>query len=597
MTSDDETPKKNLNPLEGLELDDDGLSDASPEDLEDIDAIDDIIDASPLGSELDQEEFSDDGENDFAAELSAMPDAGHGGGDDDMPSFDSDEENEFPAKKSGGMKKMLAPALVLVIAAGAAGYIMMNPAVISGIAGGGSSADTPVAASFDAQAAKRKAENEALAKAQAAAAREEAEARAAEQKAAKDKTLAEALPQPTANMNTGAQVASADIATMEPDEAIDDMLSAGQEMKEVAGKGDVKTPDEMPAFSNDLPEDLSVDAPDMKADKVSEVKDETLPRPPMDELVAATPAKEVKVARADTEPQKDAVQVADVDTSPKAGKDDAENNIFEEDFQSISGADSGRKSTAIPAKKPSQATDAGDAANGEEAYYDSNITVPGSQVSGIRKLDPRIEPATKFVVATTDAKKDDQESLVVAANRALKLRRYDAARDMFESLYAKNKRDKRILMGLAVAQQNTGRTESAIRTYEELLELDENNADAMVNMLGLIRAQYPSVALRRLLDLQDKYPGKAGIAAQIGVTQADMGQYDEAVRYLTRAATLDPQNAQHLFNLAIVSERQSKVKQAIAYYEQALEVDTVYGGAKTLPRDTIYDRLATLRRR
>ncbi len=607
MTSDDETQgKKNLNPLEGLELDDD-LAQATDEDFEDIDDIEEIIEASPLGSELDSEDFSGD-DDDFTAELSAISEGGLDTGD--MPAYDTDDD-EYVGK-SGGMKKVLAPALVLVMTAGVAGYIMMNPAILTGVMGGGSTdnnsavvanvAEQDIVVAVDDARLADESDASALAKAEAKKAKA-----LAKSKAKRDAALVAVPPQPSVNMNSDEVVPEADTALKseaDVEQAISDVLDAQAELENVPEIGevallsdsaenvtaapvkDVVATVEPPTFANDLPVEVSVDAPAMEKEMAVDDSVVELPRAPAESApVDVQPEPEIVkevVAEAPEMPKVTPV-VAEkkvVETKPA----DPENDIFENDFKEASGA--------TPAKKPAQGL-----SSDNDSFYDSEIRVPGSQIAGPRKLDPRIEPATKFVVATQDYKANDQEALVVAANRALKLRRYDAARDMFDSLYAKNKRDKRILMGLAVAQQNTGRIESAIKTYEELLDIDPDNADAMVNMLGLIREQYPSVALRRLMDLQSKYPSNAGIAAQIGVTQADLGQHNEAVRYLSRAASLDPQNAQHLFNLAIVTDRQGHGAEAISYYEQALEVDTVYGGGQTLPRETIYDRLAKLRRR
>ncbi|MBU0799908.1 MAG: tetratricopeptide repeat protein, partial [Alphaproteobacteria bacterium] len=242
---------------------------------------------------------------------------------------------------------------------------------------------------------------------------------------------------------------------------------------------------------------------------------------------------------------------------------------------------------------------AGTTPPGTNDYYDSGINLPKGAMAkdAMRVVDPKVEPGQKMIIARKDHTQGSQEALLESASRALKLQRYDAALEMYEQLYAKNKRDHRILMGLAVSQQFAGRPESAIQTYEALLDLDPRNADAMVNMLGLLRQQYPEVALRRLLDLQDKFPNNAGIAAQIGVTQADLGHYDDAVRYMQIAASLEPQNPQHLFNIAVIADRKGAVADAIKYYEDAMEADAIYAGGRSLPRESIYDRLSKLRQR
>jgi Flp pilus assembly protein TadD len=234
--------------------------------------------------------------------------------------------------------------------------------------------------------------------------------------------------------------------------------------------------------------------------------------------------------------------------------------------------------------------------SGKDIYYDNVPTTPMG-ATGPRKINPELEPASRFIVVKQDHEASDTESMLVAANRALKLGRYDAALDMFNQLYEKNSHDPRILMGRAVAQQNSNMTDSAIQTYQQLLDINPDDTDAMLNMLGLIRAQYPSVALRQLLDLSKKYPDNAGIAAQIGVTQADLGDFDDAMKYLGMAASLEPQNAQHVYNMAIVADRHGSVKQAVQYYEQALQIDAVYGNGRSIPRDTVNDRLAKLRQR
>jgi Flp pilus assembly protein TadD len=232
-----------------------------------------------------------------------------------------------------------------------------------------------------------------------------------------------------------------------------------------------------------------------------------------------------------------------------------------------------------------------------DVYYDG-INVPSGSMAkavGPRKLDPTQEPASKFVIVEKTHNANDREAQVEAASRALKLGRYDAAVEMYQKLYDKNPRDPRIVMGLAVAQQNSGMVEQAIQSYQNFLDIKPNDTDATVNMLGLVRQQYPAVALRRLKELADKYPSNAGIAAQIGITEGQEGNFDEALRYLGIAASMQPQNAAHLFNMAIIAEKKGDKAKAVNYYEQALEVDAVYGGGTSVPRDKIYSRLSRLR--
>ncbi len=236
-------------------------------------------------------------------------------------------------------------------------------------------------------------------------------------------------------------------------------------------------------------------------------------------------------------------------------------------------------------------------------YYDADALVPDSDLSaagatGPRKVDPAYEPGQKYIVVERGAAATSFEGQYVAATRALKLGRYAAAMEMFEKLYGKRHSDPRVLMGLAVAQQGAGFTESAAQTYEELLKVQPNNADAIVNLMGIMRLQYPSVTLKKLMELRNKYPTNAGIAAQLALVNAELKNYDDALRYFEIAASLDQRNASHIYNMAIVADQKGDVSHAIKYYERALQLDASYGdSANSLPREGIYDRLVVLRRK
>ena len=234
--------------------------------------------------------------------------------------------------------------------------------------------------------------------------------------------------------------------------------------------------------------------------------------------------------------------------------------------------------------------------NGADSYFSSSPS-PAVPSSTPRKVNPKKEPASKYVIVDKMVGSKGLGAQLTAADRALKLGHYDAAADMYDALYAKDPHDTRILMGRAVAYQNTGREKSALETYDQLLAIDHDNADALLNMLGLLSKQYPDVALRRLMNLHDQYPNNAMVAAQIGVTEAGMGQAADAQRYLGMAVSMDPNNAQHQFNLAVIEDKAGLRDKAVKDYEQALETDSVYGNGRSISREQIYDRLSALRQK
>ncbi len=301
--------------------------------------------------------------------------------------------------------------------------------------------------------------------------------------------------------------------------------------------------------------------------------DETVPMPVPVEQVPPPPGdmppppetQEIVVVPPSAAPAPDAAVLASPDAAPVAPPPSSELT------ETVSGGSTTAKLTPEPKSE------------GPDNYYDSRLNVPTGPLSesvGPRKVDPVLEPASKLVISKKTAGKGDIEAQVIAANRALELERYESALEMFNSLYERNPRDVRILMGRAVAQQKLGMDDVAIMSYEALLDVAPGNTDAIVNMMGLIKKQFP---------------GNAGIAAQLGMTYAQMGDNQQALQSLGTAASLDPNNAQHLYNMAVVADRAGSKAMAVQYYEQSLQTDAVYGAGRSVPREKIYDRLAKLR--
>lgn len=234
----------------------------------------------------------------------------------------------------------------------------------------------------------------------------------------------------------------------------------------------------------------------------------------------------------------------------------------------------------------------------EDIFFDAEDLAPSppsAQREGVRNVDPVTEPASRFVIVDKDQAAGSISARLVSAQRAMKLGRFDSALRIYNDLYKENAGDPNILLGRAIALQKVGMTEQAISAYEQLLDKRPDNLEARLNMLGLLGGRYPAVALSRLLELEKEYPENVGLLAQIAVMQAKMNLVDEAVENLGLAASLEPQNASHLFNLAVILDRADRTEEAVSYYERALEVDTIFGAGSSIPRDLVFERLAALR--
>lgn len=237
------------------------------------------------------------------------------------------------------------------------------------------------------------------------------------------------------------------------------------------------------------------------------------------------------------------------------------------------------------------------APSASDDFFDANQLVPQGEMSkkGPNAVDPNVQPASKLIVVKQNHKASSREARITAAERALNLGRYDSAVQMFDLLFDENKKDARVAMGRAVSLQRLGRFDEAMQMYEVVSELEPKNIDVKVNMLGLLASRYPAVALQRMLALYNDNRSNANLVAQIAIAYAQSGDSRSALQFLGTAASMEPRNANHLFNYAVIADRAGYTDKAIEYYERSLEVDTIHGGGRSIPRDAVYDRLVQIR--
>lgn len=283
--------------------------------------------------------------------------------------------------------------------------------------------------------------------------------------------------------------------------------------------------------------------------------------------------------------------------------DDIVNNVAKKTSEDLGNKNTGSSSSVlsddgtVSIAAPTAYGDNRGAIEGENDFFDAENIVPHGEMSkkGPIKVNPLTQPASKMVTVTKEFKPDSKTAKIVSAERAMSLGMYDSALTMFESLYIEYPREPRVLMGKAVSLQKLGRFDEAMQTYDVLTKMDPKNINVKVNMLGLLTTRYPAVALRQLLDLQAENGNNVGLTAQVAIAYAQAGDMTNSMKYFGIASSMEPQNAGHVYNMAIMADRSGNAKDAVKYYEQSLEIDAMYGAGRAIPRDVIYERLSQLR--
>jgi tetratricopeptide (TPR) repeat protein len=132
---------------------------------------------------------------------------------------------------------------------------------------------------------------------------------------------------------------------------------------------------------------------------------------------------------------------------------------------------------------------------------------------------------------------------------------------------------------LARKEIESGRFDSALKIFSDVLAIDPNNADAY-NQIGYSygwRGDYEK-AIVNLKKYQFMAPAQANPYDSLGEIQAYSGHYDEAIENLNRALALKPDFYQSYMNQGVAYEGKGDVGKAIESYAKASKEAVTDGG-------------------
>ena len=126
-----------------------------------------------------------------------------------------------------------------------------------------------------------------------------------------------------------------------------------------------------------------------------------------------------------------------------------------------------------------------------------------------------------------------------------------------------------------------GRFEEAIKHFSEAARLDPLNFKFYYNLGNALFEQ------GRFKEAYEKYDYIRGYISRnnpdvhnsIGKAAAHMGEYDEAVKHLTRTLYFDPEHAEAHFNLGNVLQSRGNPEKAIEHYTEAIRINPKMAGA------------------
>jgi Tfp pilus assembly protein PilF len=145
-----------------------------------------------------------------------------------------------------------------------------------------------------------------------------------------------------------------------------------------------------------------------------------------------------------------------------------------------------------------------------------------------------------------------------------------AASDSYQKALAREPNNRDALLGLAAIDVRRGQLESAEARYLRLLESDPRDSQAVAGLVALRGRLDPAGSESRLKTLIANQPESAHLQFALGNQYAQQSRWSEAQAAYFKAFSIDPENADYAFNLAVSLDQMHQRKPALDYYQRAL---------------------------
>ena len=130
------------------------------------------------------------------------------------------------------------------------------------------------------------------------------------------------------------------------------------------------------------------------------------------------------------------------------------------------------------------------------------------------------------------------------------------------------------LHGLAAISLHKGQPEATEDLYLRILEADPKDNAAQAGLISLRGQVDPTQSESRLKNLLASQPDSPTLHFALGNLYARQGRWNEAQQAYFRAYTIDGENPDYQFNLAVSLEQLRQPKLALQYYQGALAAAT-----------------------
>ncbi len=210
------------------------------------------------------------------------------------------------------------------------------------------------------------------------------------------------------------------------------------------------------------------------------------------------------------------------------------------------------------------------------------------------------EPRVELISFRKKASRATVSPLLTTAYSAYQAGDFAAAVTFYEQVLEAEPRNIDALLGLAAISSANGEIAEAMNLYSNVLALNPSQAIARSGLLNLVPSVNPAEKERQLRQLINDFPSVAPLAFAMGNFYAGQSRWTDAQRSYFNALSLAKADSasgagvspDYAFNLAVSLDRLNQSQPAISYYQEALSGASQF--PPTFDLNTARDRIAKL---
>ena len=228
---------------------------------------------------------------------------------------------------------------------------------------------------------------------------------------------------------------------------------------------------------------------------------------------------------------------------------------------------------AAPAATPATTAPAAAAPAEKPAAVPPRLTLPerAAPRPAARPAPAAAEPESPIRITTARMKVNPQ---IASAYQAFQAGDLAAAERDYRLVLKSEPKNTDALHGLAAIGLHRGQPEATEDLYLRILEADPKDNAAQAGLISLRGQVDPTQSESRLKNLLASQPDSPTLHFALGNLYARQGRWNEAQQAYFRAYTIDGENPDYQFNLAVSLEQLRQPKLALQYYQGALAAAT-----------------------